>query len=115
MECWVPAFPEQIPDTIFKTGVLSIHIDGENDAWKSNFSYYPNAQVIPFENDDSILLLKPGEDEVSLHVCSHTHVQFFLLCHLFGCLYKNVRNSSCILHKTTITTCVLIFKPFFNL
>lgn len=67
MECWVPAFPEQIPDTIFKTGALSIHIDGENDVWKSNFSYYPNAQVIPFENDDSILLLKPGEDEVSLH------------------------------------------------
>uniref|UniRef100_A0A669E4U6 receptor protein-tyrosine kinase n=1 Tax=Oreochromis niloticus TaxID=8128 RepID=A0A669E4U6_ORENI len=67
MECWAPAFPERIPDTIFKTGALSIHIDGKNDVWKRNFSYYPNAQVIPFENDDSILLLKPGETEVSLH------------------------------------------------
>lgn len=72
MECWVPAFPEEIPDNSFETGEISIHMDGKRDLWKRRFHYHPNAKVIPFESDDNKLLLKHGETEVSLHVCSHT-------------------------------------------
>lgn len=67
MECWVPAFPEEISDNNFKIGEISIHIDGKRDLWKRRFHYHPNAKVIPFESDDNKLLLKQGETEVSLH------------------------------------------------
>ncbi|KAG7494482.1 macrophage-stimulating protein receptor-like isoform X1 [Solea senegalensis] len=63
MECWAPAFEEEKYDR----GEISIHIDGKNNLWKRRFDYYPDASVIPFENDDRKLLLKPGETEVSLH------------------------------------------------
>lgn len=47
-------------------------MDGKRNLWKKHFEYHPNAQIIPFENDDNELLLKPGETEVSLHVsCVH--------------------------------------------
>ncbi|XP_035517889.1 macrophage-stimulating protein receptor-like isoform X1 [Morone saxatilis] len=67
MECSAPAFPEEMPEEKSDTGEISIHMDGKNDLWKRRFDYYPDVKVIPFENDDNLLLLKPGETEVSLH------------------------------------------------
>uniref|UniRef100_A0A3P8SVI1 Macrophage-stimulating protein receptor n=1 Tax=Amphiprion percula TaxID=161767 RepID=A0A3P8SVI1_AMPPE len=67
MECWAPAFPEETPEEKSEPGVISIHIDGKNNLFKRRFDYHPDAKVIPFENDDNILLLKPGDTEVSLH------------------------------------------------
>lgn len=70
-ECWAPAFPHGVADT----GELFIHVDGKNNLWRHRFDYQPPVKVIPFENEDNLLLLKPGEDEVSLHVCfTVTHV-----------------------------------------
>lgn len=71
MECWTPAFPEEMPDEKTDTGEISIYMDGKNNLWKRPFHYHPDIKVIPFENDDRLLLLKPGETEVSLHVCMH--------------------------------------------
>ncbi|XP_060925031.1 macrophage-stimulating protein receptor-like isoform X1 [Limanda limanda] len=67
MECWAPALEEEMPEEKSDIGVISIHMDGKNNLWKKRFDYYPDAKVIPFENDDRKLHLKPGETEVSLH------------------------------------------------
>nr|XP_040060403.1 macrophage-stimulating protein receptor-like isoform X1 [Gasterosteus aculeatus aculeatus] len=67
LECWAPTFPEELPEEKSDTGSLSISMDGKRNLWKKHFEYHPNAQIIPFENDDNELLLKPGETEVSLH------------------------------------------------
>ncbi|XP_044072501.1 macrophage-stimulating protein receptor-like [Siniperca chuatsi] len=67
MECWAPAFPEEMPEDKSDTGDIFIHMDGKNNLWKRRFDYHPDVKIIPFENDDNVLLLKPGETEVSLH------------------------------------------------
>ncbi|XP_040891054.1 macrophage-stimulating protein receptor-like isoform X2 [Toxotes jaculatrix] len=67
MECWTPAFQEEMPEEKSDTGEIFIHMDGKRDLWKRRFDYHPDARVIPFESDDNELLLKPGETEVSLH------------------------------------------------
>ncbi|KAI3369994.1 hypothetical protein L3Q82_024796 [Scortum barcoo] len=67
MECWAPAFTEEMPEEKPNTGEIFIHMDGKQNLWKSRFDYHHAVTVIPFENDDKILLLKPGETEVSLH------------------------------------------------
>lgn len=67
MECWAPAFREEMPEEKSEQGNISIHIDGKNNLFRRRFDYHPDAKVIPFENDDNVLLLKPGETEVSLH------------------------------------------------
>lgn len=66
MECLAPAFPEMSEDKS-ETGDILIHMDGKSNLWKRRFDYYSDVKIIPFENDDSVLLLKPGETEVSLH------------------------------------------------
>lgn len=73
MECWAPAFQEELLEDKSETGEISIHMDGKDNLWKRRFDYHPDPKVIPFENDDRRLLLKPGDTEVSLHVCLHTH------------------------------------------
>ncbi|XP_034440841.1 macrophage-stimulating protein receptor-like isoform X1 [Hippoglossus hippoglossus] len=67
MECWAPALEEEMPEEKSEIGVIIIHMDGKKNLWKSRFDYHTDAKVIPFENDDRKLLLKPGETEVSLH------------------------------------------------
>ncbi|XP_022602424.1 macrophage-stimulating protein receptor-like isoform X1 [Seriola dumerili] len=67
MECWTPAFQEEMPQEKSDTGQIFIHMDGGRDLWKRRFDYHPDAKVIPFENDDNELPLKPGDTEVSLH------------------------------------------------
>lgn len=69
MECWTPGFPEEKVLEKFDTGNIALHLDGKSQSWEETFYYYPDADVIPFENDEKVLLLKPGETEVSLHVC----------------------------------------------
>ncbi|XP_028853368.1 macrophage-stimulating protein receptor isoform X2 [Denticeps clupeoides] len=60
MKCLSPVCEES-------TGVLSVNMDGALGVFKLSFSCYPNAKPIPFENDDRVLWLHPGQDEVSLH------------------------------------------------
>ncbi|XP_028302476.1 macrophage-stimulating protein receptor-like [Gouania willdenowi] len=67
MECWAPAFMEDMPEDRSDIGEISIHIDGKDNLWRTRFDYHPDFDIIPFENDDNILILKPGETEVSLH------------------------------------------------
>ncbi|CAJ1050607.1 macrophage-stimulating protein receptor-like [Xyrichtys novacula] len=67
MVCWAPAFPEEMPEDKSETGEISIHMDGKRIFLRKRFDYHPNVKVIPFENDDHLLPLKPGETEVSLH------------------------------------------------
>ena len=71
MECWAPAFPEEMPEEKVDVGKISIHMDGKKNLWERRFDYHPDVKVIPFENEDNLLYLKPGETEVSLHVCLH--------------------------------------------
>lgn len=78
MECWAPVFP--VLEEKSDTGDVFIHMDGKRNLLTSRFDYYPDANIIPFENEDMELPLKPGETEVSLHVCyGHTlRLQFHL-------------------------------------
>uniref|UniRef100_A0A8C6UA29 receptor protein-tyrosine kinase n=1 Tax=Neogobius melanostomus TaxID=47308 RepID=A0A8C6UA29_9GOBI len=66
MECSAPVFPKD-PKDKSDSGVLSVHMDRKSDLWSGDFDYHPDAKVIPFETDDHVLLLKPGDTEVSLH------------------------------------------------
>ncbi|XP_071374032.1 macrophage-stimulating protein receptor [Centroberyx affinis] len=66
MECLAPVFPEEMTEEKTDIGQISISMDGAPNLWKGRFDYHPDAKVIAFEND-GILELKPGENEVSLH------------------------------------------------
>lgn len=68
MECRAPAIPHDMLEEKYDTGEIFIHMDGKRNIWSRRFDYHPDAKVIPFESDDNVLLLKPGETEVSLHV-----------------------------------------------
>ncbi|KAM8868292.1 macrophage-stimulating protein receptor-like [Synchiropus picturatus] len=67
MECQVPAVKNDMSEEKSSAGDILIHMDGKRNLWKSRFEYQPNAKIIPFENEDHVLFLKPGETEVSLH------------------------------------------------
>ncbi|XP_074501349.1 macrophage-stimulating protein receptor-like [Sebastes fasciatus] len=67
MECWAPAFPEEMPGEKSETGEISIHMDGKSNLWKGRFDYHHDVKIIPFENDAKEHRMKPGETEVSLH------------------------------------------------
>ncbi|MEQ2259071.1 hypothetical protein XENORESO_006343 [Xenotaenia resolanae] len=77
LECWTPAFSAEMQEDKFNGGTISIHIDGKNDLYSTKFIYHVDAKVIPFEYDDNILFLKPGDDEVSLH---HNKLQSVETC-----------------------------------
>ncbi|XP_054641533.1 macrophage-stimulating protein receptor-like isoform X2 [Dunckerocampus dactyliophorus] len=68
MVCRAPVLPSHdMLEDKSDIGQLSIHMDGERNLWRRRFDYHPDAKVIPFENDGNVLLLKPGDNEVSLH------------------------------------------------
>lgn len=67
MECSAPVFPEDLMQEKSYSGMLSVHMDGKSNLWSGHFDYHPNGEVIPFEYDDHVLPLKPGDTEVSLH------------------------------------------------
>lgn len=68
LECWAPALSATVSEDRFDDGTLAIHIDGKDYLYKTKFVYHADAKVIPFEKENNILVLKPGDDEVSLHV-----------------------------------------------
>lgn len=67
LECWAPALSAAVSEDKFNVGILSIHIDGKNNLYWTKFVYHADAKVIPIEKENNILVLKPGDDEVSLH------------------------------------------------
>lgn len=67
MECWAPAFTEEMPEEKSSSGDIYIHMDGKERIWKSRFDYHPDVKIIPFEHDGNLLPLRPGDTEVSLH------------------------------------------------
>ncbi|KAM9859691.1 macrophage-stimulating protein receptor-like isoform 2-T2 [Aulostomus maculatus] len=67
MECQAPVVPYDISEEKLGTGEVSIHMDGKRELFRGQFVYHPDATVIPFESDDNVLRLKPGETEVALH------------------------------------------------
>ncbi|XP_068172194.1 macrophage-stimulating protein receptor [Antennarius striatus] len=67
MECRAPGFLEDFPEGRSDTGEITIHMDGKSNLWTVRFDYHTNVTIFPFENDENLLLLKPGETEVSLH------------------------------------------------
>lgn len=62
MECMSPVCEES-------TGILSVDLDGAKDLQSQTFTCHANGEPIPFETEDRVLELSPGQDEVSLHVC----------------------------------------------
>lgn len=66
-ECRAPVIPLDMLEEKLDTGEIFIHMDGKRNVWSGRFDYHPDAKVIPFESDDGVLLLKPGDNEVSLH------------------------------------------------
>lgn len=80
MECWAPAFTEEMPDDKSDTGEIFIHMDEKTNLWHSRFAYHANVKVFSFENENNILLLKSGENEVSLHVRLDTHTPRIYSC-----------------------------------
>lgn len=60
MECMSPVCEES-------TGILSVDLDGAKDLQSQTFTCHANGEPIPFETEDRVLELSPGQDEVSLH------------------------------------------------
>ncbi|KAI9515085.1 hypothetical protein NQZ68_027951 [Dissostichus eleginoides] len=67
IECWAPAFKEEMPEEKSDIGEIFIHMDGRRKLWGKRFDYHHDANIIPIENDDHELPIKQGETEVSLH------------------------------------------------
>ncbi|KAB5583954.1 hypothetical protein PHYPO_G00101820 [Pangasianodon hypophthalmus] len=70
MECVSPACEDS-------DGVLSVDMDGAKNLISVPFFCYPNGKPIPFEHDDNMLLLEPGNDRVSVH---HERLSFVSHC-----------------------------------
>lgn len=74
MECVTPACEDN------SEGVLSVDMDGAKNLISLSFKCHPNGKPIPFEYDNNLLLLEPGKDRVSLHVCLKLHLFSFYEC-----------------------------------
>lgn len=68
MECKIPVCEES-------SGILSVDLDGAKELLSQTFTCHANGEPIPFQTDDHVLELRPGQDKVSLHV------------RLGGCIY----------------------------
>lgn len=69
MECRAPALSNGTTEGKPDAGEIFIHVDEKSNLWHGRFDYQPTVKVISFESEDNLLWLKPGENEVSLHVC----------------------------------------------
>ncbi|CAL8337301.1 unnamed protein product [Lota lota] len=67
MECLAPVLPGDNSEEKTESGVISFDMDGARQLWNKRFDYHPNANPIPFENEEHVLHLNPGDDEVSMH------------------------------------------------
>ena len=70
MECMSPVCEDS-------EGVLSVDMDGAKDLYSQPFSCHPNGRPIPFEHEDQVFPLGPGQNKVSLHVCLHCILHTF--------------------------------------
>lgn len=65
--CHSPAFPfESNVDVVL--GNLSVLLDGADGRWLFRLRYYSRPKVYPLEQEGRRLRLKPGEDEIEVHV-----------------------------------------------
>lgn len=65
--CHSPAFPfESNVDVVL--GNLSVLLDGADGRWLFRLRYYSRPKVYPLEQEGRRLHLKPGEDEIEVHV-----------------------------------------------
>lgn len=58
----------KIPPCEESTGILTVDLDGAKELLPQNFTCHANGKPFPFETDDHVLELSPGQDKVSLHV-----------------------------------------------
>ncbi|KAJ3601888.1 hypothetical protein NHX12_029650 [Muraenolepis orangiensis] len=66
MVCLAPDLPGDSQEKA-EVGQISFDMDGARRLWDKRFDYHPDAAPIPFENEEHVLYLSPGQDEVSLH------------------------------------------------
>ena len=65
--CHSPAFPfESKVETA--PGNLSVLLDGAAGRWLFRLRYHPRPKVFPLEPEGGHLRLKPGDDEIEVHV-----------------------------------------------
>lgn len=50
-------------------GNLSVLLDGTAGRWLFRLRYYPQPKIFPLEQEGRSLRLKPGDDEIEVHVC----------------------------------------------
>ena len=77
MECRAPALPGEHSDDKTENGEISFRMDGARLILNKTFDYHPDAAPIPFENEERVLYLSEGNDEVSMHVCSPLYVPHY--------------------------------------
>ena len=77
MECRAPALPGDHSEEKTEIGQISFNMDGARQLWNKRFDYHPDAAPIPFENEERVLYLSEGDNEVSLHVCSPLYVPHY--------------------------------------
>ena len=80
MECRAPALPGDHSGEKTEPGYISFDMDGALQLGNKQFDYHPDATPIPFENEDHILYLNQGDDEVSMHVCSPLYLPYYAHC-----------------------------------
>lgn len=66
--CRSPAFPFESKGGM-TPGNLSVLLDGATGRWLFHLLYYPRPKVFPLEQEGGRLRLKPGDDEIEVHVC----------------------------------------------
>ena len=66
MECRAPALPGEHSDDKTENGEISFRMDGARLILNKTFDYHPDAAPIPFENEERVLYLSEGNDEVSM-------------------------------------------------
>ncbi|XP_042614643.1 macrophage-stimulating protein receptor-like isoform X2 [Cyprinus carpio] len=57
----------KIPPCEESTGILTVDLDGAKELLPQNFTCHANGKPFPFETEDHVLELSPGQDKVSLH------------------------------------------------
>lgn len=65
--CHSPAFPFE-PKVEAVLGNLSVLLDGAYGRWLFGHRYYSQPKIYPFEQEGKRLRLKPGDDEIEVHV-----------------------------------------------
>ncbi|NWV36394.1 RON protein, partial [Grantiella picta] len=65
--CRSPAFPFETEVEVV-LGNLSVLLDGADGRWLFRLRYYSRPQVFPLQQESGRLRLKPGDDEIEVHV-----------------------------------------------